>query len=355
MKTVAALVPAHNEASVLAATLKSIARQVKPADIYVVDDGSSDDTSAVAKKYTQNVLTLKTNLGKAEALNAAISRFDLPRRYRFLFFMDADTQLQPGFITASLPHFSDPAAVCVVGRVQTLGGSWVARYRFWEYEIGHTIHKAAQFHVGSILVVPGCATVYRTSVFKTLRIPTGTLTEDMDFTFMLHRQNQGRIIFEPKAVVLTQDPQTISSFIIQVKRWYTGFWQVVAKHDLPWHGQALDFEVTLLALEGLLNSLVSTVIIGSLPFLAASRHLTIYQFPLVFDLLVFFLPTLLYTVVKTRRFSLLKFIPHFYFLRLLTSMLFIYGFFAANVRTNRKLTWNTQRFNLTNMSTRRVE
>jgi len=343
---VATLIPAHNEELVIAKTLEAVLRQCPKSDIYVVDDGSTDNTEAVIRKYTNNVLKIE-NLGKSGAVNKALKHFKLTNKYEYIFFMDADTQPERNFLKIAMSHFdSDPKEEinCVVGRVQGMGGSWVARYRLWEYEISHTIHKQAQSNLKSILVVPGCATVYRSEVFKKLKFPTGTLTEDMDFTFLMHRNGFNNMLFDDRCVVTTQDPQTLKEFVKQVNRWYTGFWQAVRKHNVPWGGQMLDFEVAMLASEGLYNGLVVTSLLASLVPLGLKGHLYIYQIPFFIDLFGFFIPTLLWSAVKNRSLKMLLNIPNFYFIRFLSSLLFFRSFFAGFLSKEKAYMWDTKRY-----------
>ena len=48
------VIPAHNEARFIGQTLNSLSRQsLKPDKLVVVDDGSTDETFAVAEEYAQ--------------------------------------------------------------------------------------------------------------------------------------------------------------------------------------------------------------------------------------------------------------------------------------------------------------
>ncbi len=344
---IAALVPAHNESRVIAKTLISLVSQIPALDVYVVDDGSKDESAKVAKKYTPHVLSLLKNVGKADALNNAIKHFKLVERYDYILFMDADTQIAPKFVSLCLAHLAKDTIeeiACVVGRVQGLGGSWTGKYRLWEYAIAHSVHKRAQAHLQSMIVVPGCATIFRSDIFKNVKIPSGTFTEDMDFTFLLHRARRTKMIFEDRAVVYTQDPQTLMSFVKQVNRWHVGFWQAVKKHNLPWHGQNLDFEAALLATEGLFSGITSLVLLVAVPVLYFSHNLSVLKGPALFDLCIFFLPTLIWASFKSRDATLLLYIIPFYFLRLVTSLLFLQSFFKAYLSRRTKYTWDTKRF-----------
>ena len=343
---VAVLIPAINEELVIALTLESVLKLVDKEHIYLVNDGSTDKTEEIAKQYINNVLTLP-NGGKAKALNTSIEYFNLPGKYEYLFFMDADTQPNEEFLDVTMRHFDkdyDKKVVCVVGRVHGLGGTWISKYRKWEYFVAHAIHKRAQSFLRSILVVPGCATVYRSFVFREIQFPRGTLAEDMDFTFLLHRRGHTNMIYEDAAVVYTQDPQTLVGFVKQINRWYTGFWQCVRKHQLPWKGQPLDFEVALLGIEGLYNGLLISMFFLGLPYLYLTGILHFFSKPLLLDFGVFFFPTVLLSAIKNRDLSLFFYIPHFYFMRFLSCLVFLKSFFGGFMSEEKEYSWDTKRY-----------
>jgi cellulose synthase/poly-beta-1,6-N-acetylglucosamine synthase-like glycosyltransferase len=345
-QSVAVLVPAYNEESVLADTLKSILKIVTPNNLYVVNDGSKDKTFEITQMYTKNVYSTQ-NRGKAHALNIGIKYFNLTKKYKYIFFMDADTKPEANFLKKALVHFENDRykkIVCVVGRVKGYGINWVTKYRQWEYQISHFIHKRAQENINSILVVPGCATVYRSFIFEKLNFPSGTLTEDMDFTFLLHRSGYNKMVFENDAVVYTQDPQNIHDFIKQLSRWYTGFWQVVRKHDVPWQGQALDLEASLLALEGLYNGLVVLFLIISAVPLAILGRLNVFIIPFAVDFLLFFIPTLIWSSISDKDYTRILYIPHFYFLRFLSSSIFLTSFFRGFLSLEKEYIWDSKRY-----------
>jgi glycosyltransferase involved in cell wall biosynthesis len=70
--TVVAVVPAHNEADVVAATVAAIRSLPQVSRILVVDDASTDTTAAVAEGAGADVLRLPANLGKGAALEAGL-------------------------------------------------------------------------------------------------------------------------------------------------------------------------------------------------------------------------------------------------------------------------------------------
>lgn len=83
------LVPAYNEARRLGATLQALAA-FQPR-IVVVDDGSTDDTSAVARAQRVHVLRHVINLGQGAALQTALD-YALGQGAEYLVTFDADGQ-----------------------------------------------------------------------------------------------------------------------------------------------------------------------------------------------------------------------------------------------------------------------
>jgi GT2 family glycosyltransferase len=91
---VSIIIPAHNSARWLAATLESALAQTWPhKEIIVVDDGSTDDTAAVARSFAARGVQSLTqpNLGAAAARNTGLAR----ARGDYVQFLDADDLLAP--------------------------------------------------------------------------------------------------------------------------------------------------------------------------------------------------------------------------------------------------------------------
>lgn len=341
MKKICYLVPAHNEAKVIKQTLRSLLAIAKKQDIYVVDDHSSDQTRAIALQHTPNVLTLSPHEGKAEAMNRAISYFSLTNKYKYIMPLDADTLTNSSFVKTCVTILDSDLQkelVCVVGRVEGSRHNWLTFYRMWEYEIAQTIHKSAQREINSIIVCPGCATIYRTSVFHRISFPAGTITEDMDFTFSLHRQHLGRIFFTNQASVVTQDPNSLSDYIKQITRWYTGFWQCVFKHRIPWLNQTLDLEVALLASEGIFNGLLMIGLFVLIP-LSVIQQPEILLVALCLDLFLFMIPSLIYVAVKKKLHRSLLYLPLLYLVRVISSLIFLISFFKVVLGLDITMKW----------------
>jgi len=349
-KKTAIIVPAHNESEVIGLTISSLLQLVKQKDIYVINDGSTDDTSNIAKSYGVHVLDINPGKGKANAINTAIAYFSLIEKYEYIMPVDADTLVAPNFLDHTSKVFDKDIkekVACVIGKVVGKDVNGVTAYRLWEYEIAQSIHKSAQSVVGAIIVCPGPSTVFRSRVFEKISLPTDTITEDMDFTFLIHRKKLGKIVYCGEAEVYTQDPQTLRDLLKQLSRWYKGFWQCVFKHKIPWGGQVLDLEVAILATEGLFNGIFVAVLVFMTPLVILYGSSVLLP-PLIFDFVFFLVPTIAFVARKQRKsfWSLLRYIPQFYAIRLLASILFLKSFFVTVIETQLTIhaMWNTKRY-----------
>lgn len=111
--TVSVVVPAHNAEHTLGDALDSVCRQsLLPAEVFVIDDGSTDDTAGVAESFGELVtLIQQDNLGQGAARNAGIAR----ATGTHLAFLDADDFWEPRFLEATSAFLArHPKAVAVL-------------------------------------------------------------------------------------------------------------------------------------------------------------------------------------------------------------------------------------------------
>lgn len=338
----AIIIPAHNEETLIAHTLISLTQFIAKEHIYVIDDASTDNTVKHAKEQVTHVTRNIKNIGKAKSIVKTIKTFNLIKKYRYIFPLDADTSVTSGFIHAACDFFDrdiNKDTIAIVGRVKGRQTNWITRYRIWEYEVGQRIHKSAQDLLGAITVCSGCATMYRSEIFRKICFSSDTKTEDMDLTFSLYRKRLGNIHYLPIGYVITQDPNTPADFAKQIQRWYTGFWQCTVKHDIPWGGQMLDFEVLLLASEGLFFSLMTILYLLLSPYLL-TVYPQIFFSILAIDSIFFMLPTIAYASLKNKRIHLTKDIPLFYVLRTIASTIFFWSFLQVAFSFDHRIGWN---------------
>ncbi len=277
-RRVAVIIPAHNEEQVIAATLASVVAVLDPIDVFVVADGCTDGTAAVARRALpeHNVVEHTKNVGKSRAIEQALVSEVFPRGYGFVTVIDADSLIEPAFISESMRALEDPDVACAVGQVKTLSyaHSPMGVYRTYLYFVWQAIFKRLQSLCRAMTIASGTSTVWRTSVLRQLTFDHRMSTEDFNLTFQVHRRRLGRITYVPSAVVWSQDPSTFGAFGRQGYRWSRAWWESVRRYRVGW--QWIRFSRGLpvgVSLFDILAALMVVAIYGfwlrliSLPFL----------------------------------------------------------------------------------------
>jgi glycosyltransferase involved in cell wall biosynthesis len=123
------VVPALNEAQSVGSVIAAIRAGYAAADVLVVDDGSGDETSEVARQAGAAVCRLPFNLGVGGAMRTGY-RYALREGYDVVVQIDADGQHNPAYI-ARLVEASDSADVVIGSRFEGEGVYKVRGPRRW--------------------------------------------------------------------------------------------------------------------------------------------------------------------------------------------------------------------------------
>jgi glycosyltransferase involved in cell wall biosynthesis len=128
-RTVAVVIPAKDEAERNAATVRAAATNDRVDLVVVVDDGSTDDTAAVARDAGAEIVRLERNRGKGTALQtgaAYVARHegetDSPRS---LLFVDADLEesvVETAALTAPVLAGEADMTIAILPPQRTAGG-----------------------------------------------------------------------------------------------------------------------------------------------------------------------------------------------------------------------------------------
>ncbi|MBW1782279.1 MAG: glycosyltransferase [Deltaproteobacteria bacterium] len=103
LKDITVLIPARNEAGVIAATLAGLKAQGDPIHIILVDDRSDDGTAAVAETVAIRHLHIITGEPPPEGWSGKLWALEQGLRHvntELLLLLDADIQLKPGILQA---------------------------------------------------------------------------------------------------------------------------------------------------------------------------------------------------------------------------------------------------------------
>ena len=234
MPRVTVIVPAFNEASTVGNCLNGLAQQTYPnMDVLVVDDGSSDGTSAAAEHAAEALtasvpvtVTRKGNGGKASALNYGV----LMTAADVVVCVDADSVLAPDAIDKIVEPFADPTVGAVGGMVKVANSRTVlGRQQAMEYIAGLALQRAAFAELDSVQVLSGAVSAFRRTTLKGFGgYSRDTIVEDFDITVAV-RASGHRVVLHPEAVAYTEGPLNLGDLRKQRYRWTYGGFQVLGK------------------------------------------------------------------------------------------------------------------------------
>ncbi len=329
-KKLALLLPGHNEELIIAETIRSaMAAGQEKRDIFVVDDNSSDDTRKLAVEMLgeQNVLSVERS-GKALAVKKAVDHFGILDKYTWLHIADADSVFSSNYFREYRSKLDDTKYAVAVGFVQSMRGNWISTYRSLTYTFSQHVSRRIQSKLNMISVFPGPITCFRTDIFPRLELDGTSLTEDFDITLQVHRKRLGKIVYIPKAINYTQDPQTLSDFYKQNLRWQRGFFQGVRKYRIGLRGQTIDVSLGLQMSQMILFILQLTILLPLIIYITGNWM--IIPVAIAADFIINCGIAILASIA-VRRWYLLGAMPAFYFLRWVEIGAYLIAFFEVMV------------------------
>lgn len=341
-RMLALLIAAHNEELVIENTIRSaINAGMNPKDIYVVDDCSTDKTTALARAIVghDNAYKVKRS-GKGLALTKAAKKFDLVQRYRWIHIADADGGFAPNYFPVFRKSLRNNYAAAT-GYIKSLPGNSVSQYRVFEYTVGMEIHRRFQALAHVVSVIPGPTSCFRSDVFAKVNFANRALTEDLDVTLQIHRQKLGKIQFIPGAVAYTQDPRTVADYTKQITRWNRGVLQGVRRHKIGHKAQRIDIYLTFQIFQNLLFFFNYCFLIPYLSIVRHSPDLVATLF--LYDVFTTLALTMM-VALRSGRWDIMSAFPQVYAFRFINLAVFIRAFVEITILRKFKVTdgtWST--------------
>ncbi len=249
---VSVVIPAYNAADTLPACLWALRSQTYPDDRYeviVVDDGSTDETAMIARRFGVHVIS-QVNRGQATARNRGAER----ARGDLLLFTDADCAPTRDWIARMVCAFADPDVVGAKGVYRTRQSSLVARFVQLEYEDKCDRMRGLE----TIDFVDTYSAAYQREVFCSAGgfDPTFRIDEDQELSFRLAEAGH-RLVFAPEAQVFHTHVNQVGAYAR--RKFWIGYWKVRVVREHPdklvrdsHTPQALKLQMALAALGALL-------------------------------------------------------------------------------------------------------
>jgi glycosyltransferase involved in cell wall biosynthesis len=225
---VSVVIPAFNAGKHIGKLLDSLAAVEYPGElleVIVVDNGSSDDTTDIVRRYAVRLMAETTLHNPGTARNAGVRQ----AKGEVIAFIDADCVATRNWITAALAVMRERQADVVAGRVE------------WDYS---TPRNAAEFfdslvHLRNDISVPKHGTavtanlIVRSAVFeKTGLFPEWKAGEDG--AFCLRAAAAGYRLVYAADVTVTHKPRKIHSLLRKAWRvgsFYRNLCKVIGRTD----------------------------------------------------------------------------------------------------------------------------
>ncbi|MFI0450252.1 glycosyltransferase [Actinomadura sp. 6N118] len=277
---VTVLIPAHNEAKGITATIASLRWQERiPDHIVVIADNCSDPTADLAALCGVEVVVTHGNKHKkAGALNQVLDRL-LPHcgPRDVVMVMDADSSLDADFIRTGVKYLASGYAAIGGTFTGKPGGGLVGMFQRNEYaRYARDVRRLG----GHALVLTGTATLFRASVLQEVvearrhrDLPgrpavydVRVLTEDNELTLAILHLNF-RILCPPGCTLTTEVMTTWGELFRQRLRWKRGALENLADYGWTeitrpyWGRQALSL-LGIVVIFAYLTTLAISLAIG---------------------------------------------------------------------------------------------
>ena len=272
-----ALVPAHNEAAVVANLIESLKNQNYPKellDIYVIADNCTDNTAQIARDagaivYERFDSEKKT---KGYAMQWFLNKMnEQGADYDAMCVFDADNVVMPDFFTAMNKKLCQGEEVVQGYRdIKNPTDSWVSAGYAIFYWTMHRFYHLARYNLGLSALLNGTGFMVKFDIIKPTGWNTDTLTEDIEFS--LKRIIQGkRVGWATDAIVYDEQPVGFKQSWSQRSRWTIGHIQCLQEYTKPLAG-AVKKNKTLMNFDGLLYMM------GSIPMFIMTIVLLLINF-----------------------------------------------------------------------------
>ena len=231
-----AIIPAHNEESVVANLVESLKNQEYPKellDIYVIADNCTDNTAQVAKDagaivYERFDSARKT---KGYALQWFLKqKIEENADYDAFFIFDADNIVDKDFTKNMNKKLCQGEDVVQGYRdIKNPTDNWITGGYALFYWMMHRLYHLSRYNLGLSALLNGTGFMVRFDIIKPDGWNTETLTEDIEFS--LKRIIAGsKVGWATDAIVYDEQPTGFKQSWSQRSRWTVGHIQCMQKY-----------------------------------------------------------------------------------------------------------------------------
>lgn len=221
---VSVVVPVYNGEADLPPLISCLQAQTYPADLVeylLVDNNSCDRTNAILQTTAQSCQGLTIRLLSETRIQSSYAARNTGIRAatsEFLAFTDADCRPQPNWLSALIQPLADSSVALVAGEIVALPGTTLLeQYADRQDTLSqkHTLaHPFCPYGQTANLAI-------RRQVLDMVGLfrPYLTTGGDADICWRIQRQNAGRLVFAPTAIVQHRHRATLGELQSQWRRY----------------------------------------------------------------------------------------------------------------------------------------
>ncbi|MBR3613650.1 MAG: glycosyltransferase [Clostridia bacterium] len=231
-----AVIPAHNEETVIKNLVESLSNQNYPKelyDIYVIADNCTDATAEITKEAGAIVLKRfdDVNRTKGHALNWFIKqKIDENADYDALCVFDADNIVDKNFLKNMNKKLCQGEEVVQGYRdIKNPTDSWISGGYAIFYWMMHRFYHLARYNLGLSPLLNGTGFMVKFDLLKPNGWQTITLTEDIEFSLINIAQGR-KLGWAVDAIVYDEQPVTFKASWSQRSRWTVGHLQCMKEY-----------------------------------------------------------------------------------------------------------------------------
>lgn len=235
-RRIAVVVPAHNEARVLAETVRSVLVQDYPPallEVHVIADHCTDDTAGIARSLGATVHERVGAAGRSKGHALAWlfpTLLEPGRAIDAVCVLDADNLMAPGFLR-EMDRQLAKGHVMVQGYldIKNPGDGWVTASYAVAYWVSNRLFQLPRHVLGLSCALGGTGFVATSAILRELPWHAGCLTEDLEYSVQLVLHGR-RVAWAHDAAVYDEKPLTLAASIRQRTRWMQGHWTCAGRY-----------------------------------------------------------------------------------------------------------------------------
>jgi 1,2-diacylglycerol 3-beta-glucosyltransferase len=229
------LIPAHNEASGIAATIASLRALEYPTSNYrvlVVADNCTDTTAALARAAGATVLERvhETEKGKGYALAHGYAVSQQDRFADAVVVVDADTSVSTNLLQAFASRIAaGEVALQAEYGVRNALASWRTRLMVIALTLFHTVRSRAREHMHLSCGLRGNGMAFTSEVLRRVPPRAFSIVEDVEYGIALGKAGV-RVAYVHDAHVHGDMPASAAASRSQRERWESGRVEMIRRH-----------------------------------------------------------------------------------------------------------------------------